>query len=259
MTNNILSCKIDASNYPKSVSRNINTFGNNEYGNSLFTGAIDDFRLYNRILLPNEISNIMNNITILLTNVLNPLTISGCCLWMDAADANTIILNSNSVSKWVDKSPNTFIFSQSTTGNQPLYSTNTLNGNSTLTFTAASSQYLGGPTNFAVGTNSYAIFLVFKFNDTSYGSVFAKSLFGGATGRIFVLRDNDGLQLLVTDNVHSNQFFPDTYSANTYRVLCLVYNRTTGTSNVYQNGILINSYTYATPDSITNLTNTFNL
>jgi hypothetical protein len=35
-------------NYPQAVARSVNYFGYNEFGNGLFVGAIDDFRVYNR-------------------------------------------------------------------------------------------------------------------------------------------------------------------------------------------------------------------
>ncbi|MFM6248178.1 MAG: hypothetical protein ACKPEQ_03330, partial [Dolichospermum sp.] len=49
-------------------------------------------------------------------------------LWLDAADASTIILNGSTVSQWRDKSGNGRHVSQATAANQPLFVTNQLNG-----------------------------------------------------------------------------------------------------------------------------------
>jgi hypothetical protein len=55
-------------------------------------------------------------------------------LWLDAADVSTILLNSTTVSQWNDKSGNSRNFSQATPGNQPVYSTNALNGKNVVNF-----------------------------------------------------------------------------------------------------------------------------
>ncbi len=55
-------------------------------------------------------------------------------LWLDAADASTITLNSTTVSQWNDKSGNSRNFSQATAGNQPVYLTNALNGKNVVNF-----------------------------------------------------------------------------------------------------------------------------
>lgn len=187
----------------------------------------------------------------------SPLSIPGCSVWLDAADSSKITLNGSGVSQWVDKSSNGFVFTQSTAGNQPTYSTNSLNGLATLQFTAANSTYLGGGTNYAVGTNSFAIFAVFRFSDTtSNGSVFNKALYGGQQGRIYLLRENNGtFNFRVTDPVSENNSFADTYAGNTYRIMSMTYNRTAGAGYIFNNGTLVSSYT---ADKTTNLTNTNN-
>lgn len=60
-------------------------------------------------------------------------------LWLDAADASTITLNSTTVSQWNDKSGNSRNFSQATAGNQPVYSINALNGKNVVNFVSSDS------------------------------------------------------------------------------------------------------------------------
>jgi hypothetical protein len=46
--------------YPNSVARKINSFGNNDWSNPLFNGAIADFRMYQRVLTAAESTSIYN-------------------------------------------------------------------------------------------------------------------------------------------------------------------------------------------------------
>src|SRR6202000_2396710 len=62
-------------------------------------------------------------------------------LWLSAADATTltkqgggVLGNGSSIKKWADKSGNGNDASQTTTGNQPVYKKNALNGNVALVF-----------------------------------------------------------------------------------------------------------------------------
>jgi hypothetical protein len=197
----------------------------------------------------------ISNISSISNNSFSPLNIKGCSLWLDANDRNTIQLNNNNVTSWNDKSFNKFIFNQTNTSNQPQYETTT----TTIKFIASNKNFLGGPTNFEIGTNSFSLFIVSKFNDTtSNGAIFNKSLYGDATGRILVVREGDNFNMLVTDKIQKNNLFKDTYPANKYRILSLIFNRIAGSSNIYENGKLINSYTYTNPDN-SNLTNSYNM
>ena len=84
-----------------------------------------------------------------------PLSIPGCCMWLDSTDISTITLVSTKVASWVDKSINEFVFNQTTDNNRPTYTSNGRNSLATLTFDATNSTYLLGPSNFSIGTSSY--------------------------------------------------------------------------------------------------------
>jgi hypothetical protein len=105
---------------------------------------------------------------------------------------------------------------------------------------------------------------VFKTNDRNSGaSVFAKSLAGGAAGRIlYAVRDsgnpgniNSGIGTLMGENAYANTL-SDTYTAGAWRVHGFVSDRSGWTTNAYQNGSLIATTTIAA-DTTTNLTNAF--
>ena len=59
-------------------------------------------------------------------------------LWLDAADADTITLNSGNVSQWDDKSGNARHYTQGTSAQQPAYLTAEVNGLNVLDFNGSS-------------------------------------------------------------------------------------------------------------------------
>jgi hypothetical protein len=189
-----------------------------------------------------------------------PTDIDGCQLWLDGADASTVTLTASKVTQWNDKSGNGYNFTQSTSGNQPTYSTSSLNSLNTITFTASNSTYLLGTasTNF-IGTNSLSMYGVFKTNDANSGSsVFAKSLYGGAAGRIlYGYRDPGTPGFIVFANsggiAHD---IPDTYTPGAWRIAGFVSDRSGWTNITYQNGTITATKTSGA-DTTTNLTNAF--
>jgi hypothetical protein len=187
----------------------------------------------------------------------SPLYIDGLQLWMDAADSTTIT-GSSPVTQWNDKSGNGYNFTASA---GPVLATASQNGLNTLTFTAASSQFLSNTsTTRFMELYSLSIFAAFKYSDTtSAGYVFAKSLYGSANGRILFGRDagtpatfNAGIT--TTANAYST--YSDAYTANTWRVYGFVADRSAGTVKAYQNGSNNASGTF-TVDTTTNLTTSY--
>lgn len=61
--------------------------------------------------------------TITNVNQFNPTQISGCSLWLDAADSSTVIQSGGTVTQWNDKSGNGYNFT--TTSGAPTYSPKT--------------------------------------------------------------------------------------------------------------------------------------
>ena len=187
-----------------------------------------------------------------------PFSISGCCLWLDSSDVTTIAKDaSNKVSNWADKSTNAFQFAQSTDANKPTYTANNQNGKGTITFNAANSTYLAGPSTFAIGTSSFALFAVASYtSNTSYGTVFAKSLYGSQTGRIIMTKDSGGFSICYTHGDTRIAALTLTYASGSYQLFELIVNRTEGKDYAYQNGTLVGSLTF--PDA-TNYTASSNL
>jgi hypothetical protein len=89
-------------------------------------------------------------------------------LWLDAAEADTVVLNGSTVSQWQDKSGLGNHVSNATAATQPTYLTTAFGGLPTLSFTAAGQEVLfnGAMTNFASNAD-YFIAAVFEFRQTA--------------------------------------------------------------------------------------------
>jgi hypothetical protein len=89
--------------------------------------------------------------------VQSPRSISGCALWLDAADTSTLTLSTNNVTQWSDKSGNGNNATQATTSNQPTTG-GSQNGLNTLLFTGKMMTYptisLSAQTVFCVYLNT---------------------------------------------------------------------------------------------------------
>lgn len=84
-------------------------------------------------------------------------------LWLDAADASTIILNGSNVSQWSDKSGNNRHATQATASAQPVYVANGLNGLGGLS--SIGNRHIGG--NLPFTGNAWTAFAVATMNSTS--------------------------------------------------------------------------------------------
>ena len=189
-----------------------------------------------------------------------PLSIPGCCMWLDATDISTITLVSGKVSVWRDKSPNAFAFNQTTVGSRPTYTTNSRNTLPTITFAAGSSTHLVGPANFSIGTSSYSLFVVcnITLSNTAVCGIFNKALYGGQAGRIVMTQDGSGLLIKYMHGGDVGLAYSSaSYTVGNYRILELIVNRTANMDYAYQNGALLRSFsitdtTYYT-DTVNNM------
>ncbi len=187
-----------------------------------------------------------------------PLSITGCCMWLDATDTSTITLVSGKVSSWRDKSFNAFAFNQTTVGSRPTYTVVSQNSLPTITFAAGSLTHLVGPANFSIGTSSYSLFVVcnITLSNTTTCGIFNKSLYGGQFGRIMMIQDSSQLLIKYT---HQNEaglaYTSATYTVGNYRILELIVNRTANMDFAYQNGTLTTSVSIT---DTTNYTDTVN-
>jgi hypothetical protein len=103
--------------------------------------------------------------------VIDPLSIDGCTLWLDAttnvldAANNPVTLNGAAIAKWKDRTSNGYEFTQTTAIRRPTYSSNSLNGLPGISFDGSQAQILdGGTTVGNLENKCLYIALVHKFN-----------------------------------------------------------------------------------------------
>ena len=90
----------------------------------------------------------------------SPTSITGCVLWMDAADSSTITLSSTAITQWNDKSSSGNNFVQATTANSPTIGTSA-NGLPTVYFATDNKQLVSSQNNATTGNASRTVIQVF--------------------------------------------------------------------------------------------------
>jgi hypothetical protein len=114
-----------------------------------------------------------------------PTQISGCLVWLDAADSATFTLSGSNVTQWRDKSGNANHFS-TLAGTSPTYSSNEV--------AFPSGGVMRSSASIALTLNTYAV-IVFKLmqpSDFSYVLSFTSMSPGGFTGH-YSIRTNGGI------------------------------------------------------------------
>lgn len=100
-----------------------------------------------------------------LSPVFFPSQISGCTLWLDAADTSTLSITGSNLNQWNDKSGRGFHFVKRSGFPVPVYQSNGINGYASISFTGAgvqsttNTQFLEN-TTISFNTSSYSIFAV---------------------------------------------------------------------------------------------------
>lgn len=110
----------------------------------------------------------------------NPKSIRGLQLWLDAADASSVVRNGTNVSQWTDKSGNARHATQATANNQPAYSLASRNSKNTIVFDGSNDSLL--TTSFTV-SQPHSLFVVGR---RAVGGVNQNFTDGGASGRVAV-------------------------------------------------------------------------
>jgi hypothetical protein len=111
-----------------------------------------------------------------------PTQISGCQLWLDAADPNgngSLPTNGASISVWRDKSINSFA---GTAVNSPTFVSNIVNGNPVIRFNGTN-QYINFGNVLNLGTNPLSIFVITKFDTTNESGIIGKTAYSAANMR----------------------------------------------------------------------------
>ncbi|MFM5961228.1 MAG: hypothetical protein ACKOQ2_29440, partial [Dolichospermum sp.] len=139
-------------------------------------------------------------------------------LWLDAADASTIILNGSTVSQWRDKSGNGRHVSQATAANQPLFVTNQLNGLPVIRNVSADT-LIGGASELGANTPMLSMFALVK-NPTANpsGSGFLLSVLTNTvtTTRAALLQFANNVNLTLAGRRLDTDAFQSVQTSTTY-------------------------------------------
>lgn len=158
----------------------------------------------------------------------NPLSISGCQLWLDAADTATISVSGSEVTQWNDKSGNSRNFTQSTAANRPLSGTRSQNGKNIIDFDGS---------NDRLGSSAASSNWVFMHNGTEHTVFWA------------CVKDGDTFGDLMGDNGNTSSNVGTVFSeANSYRIAQYVTRGVSGNTVIenYTGSNLTSGFHYTT-------------
>lgn len=164
------------------------------------------------------------------SGVFSPLQISGCSVWLDAADGSTVSLSGTAVTQWRDKSGNG---KNATTNSSvgPNYTQNVLNTSPSLYFDGTN--FMSFANNTLTGPNG--IFFIVAKEDN------------GQSGQCLIMQNYLGLgvQEFQIDTTGMNLFYPPwqptgswTSRISSWSLLDAEIIKTTGRQNTYTNGSL---------------------
>lgn len=137
------------------------------------------------------------------TQYFNPKQLPNLQCWLDCTDvhANGILpSNGTSISTWNDKSKNTYTFDQAIGGNQPIFTTNSINSKPTLSFNGTS-QYLNC-SNTALAssiTNAMTVYLVYMVPVLNVAGVLFSTIPIPASPRVGLLMPFGGSNVAILD------------------------------------------------------------
>lgn len=164
------------------------------------------------------------------TGTFRPTDITGCQLWLDAADNSTVSFASGSnISQWNDKSGNGYNATQSLTGRYPTYNS----VNKCVNFTRTSNSYFLLPDNaLPTGNSSYTYYISLCFTTTADGLGVIGGGNWGTTNGVFAFR---AMMVYWWGNDFSAP--GSSYTANVPMVFMTDWNGTTRT--MFKNGTQI--------------------
>jgi hypothetical protein len=168
-----------------------------------------------------------------------PVDITGCQLWLDAADTTSLVLSGTSVTTWKDKSGNAY---NATGGVSPTYVSNSQNGLGTVYFNGANNYLLSSLT---VNAASHTMIIVHNPNNvnTNYDNNDTSLLRFQVTLGFIVYPYNTGGRYGYINSFGPSGIFgqlPEGDVANVYNIIEAVI--ATGSQQTYHNGSVVASY-----------------
>lgn len=174
-----------------------------------------------------------------------PTSVTGCALWLDAADTTTITKIGSNVTQWNDKSGNGNNATQSNSASQPTSGVSTQNGYNVITFAGTTKYMSYGTTN--VSPSTMTVFCIYNNNTFNpYGEPVEVGPFSffypAPSSNVGIGRKGATDEILSswsTNGLTTSQYvlYTGTVSVSTNTVCNLFFNGTqVGTSNVSSSG-----------------------
>ena len=163
-----------------------------------------------------------------------PNDVTGCQLWLDAADSSTITFGTgSSVASWRDKA-NSYAVANSSAAYQPVYSEGTIRFNG-----VTSISYLDIPT-LTIGSSTFSIFFVIRNTSTTTepGNAWAPHFFWPLSGSGFL-----SINGWIDTNIQGiNNNIRYTLLKNQYYVISYTFGVTSNFEQLYVNGTSVGTY-----------------
>lgn len=115
----------------------------------------------------------VNSFEVETTSIVDPSSVAGLSIWLDASDTSTITTSGDDVTEWRDKSGNGNDVSQTAGPQAPHSGTRTLNSLNVLDFSSISNQHLENSTQVLSG-NTGQVFVVWVDDTTTGGYLIAQ-------------------------------------------------------------------------------------
>ena len=167
--------------------------------------------------------------------ITKPTEIDGCMMWLDADDAESVVLSSSNVTNWLDKSGLGNHMAQGTSSYQPTWSATASNGKGGITFDGSDNRLDCAEFATTLGTVENDIVIVCKIlssqsNKTIYDGV------DGSKRRLLVVNESG------TDNlkIYSSSVGITSSSdgIDDQGMLNIIYSRYSNSGFIYKNGKL---------------------
>ncbi len=161
-----------------------------------------------------------------ITPAFSPVQISGCSLWLDAADRTSMTLSGSNVTQWNDKSGNGR--NATASSRWPTYTT----GSNAIRFSRSVGSFFNCPGLSVVVNTQYTMFIVYR-STNAYGLEFFIGGDGGSTnGRLHLGYDSDYIKYAYWGNDYYAVFL----NANQEQTNILMFNQSATQRTVMANG-----------------------
>ncbi|HOK38691.1 MAG TPA: PKD domain-containing protein [Bacteroidales bacterium] len=169
-------------------------------------------------------------------------------LWLRA---DSVVANSNKVSRWYDLSSNNYLITQLTEINCPIVIENSLNNQPVIQFDGIN-DYLDGGDILNLGANSHTFFIVGKSNSNN-GTFIAKSKWAAVPDRYALWFETGLFKWQYHDN--SQKVLTSSFNTSQYMLITATNDRQNDVNNLYKNSVFLGQIDIANSYNINSLNN----